>query len=138
MTDKLIRTGIIATAVVAIVFMVYLTLQETKVAFASAPSGLPATETIATTTLVGPQQNIQLFAKSGTCSSRVVTTVGSGIMLIFADPSGGDVSSTTLSGQKGFLQAASTTVAYDSGIYGCGRVFGYGFSSTTINLMETQ
>ncbi len=105
--------------------------------FGSATPGLPAVYGIATTTLVGPQQIFQIFASSQ-CTARVVSTAGSAITLIFFDPSGGDISSTTISGSKGIWQGSSTTVAYDSGIYGCGRVFAYSFASSSLNLIETR
>jgi hypothetical protein len=99
-------------------------------------SGISATQSIATTTAVGPQQNIQIYAKNPSCSSRVISTRASNIMIIFGDPVNNDISSTTLSGIIGFYQAASTTIAYDAEIYGCGRWFGYSFSSSTITRAE--
>lgn len=104
---------------------------------ASAPSGLPATLTVATTTTVGPQQNITVFA-AGECAARIVSTKAQGIMLLFADPTNGDISSTTLSGAVGHWQAGSTTIAYDSGLYGCGRMIGYAGASTTITVSTTR
>ena len=107
-----------------------------KNAYGSAPSGLATSQEVATTTTVGPQQNITLFAALQGCNSRVIGTVSQPIMILFADPTNGDLSSTTLSGSKGFWQSASTTVAYDSGIYGCGRVIGYAYASTTVTRAE--
>ena len=43
-------------------------------------------------------------------------------MLAFGEAGDFTVASTTISGSIGLLQSASTTVAYDAGIYGCGRV----------------
>lgn len=54
------------------------------------------------------------FATSSTCTSRIVTTKTAPILLGFMD-------SATATQQYGHLQAASTTVQYDSEIYGCGR-----------------
>lgn len=104
---------------------------------ASAPSGLPSRLAVATTTTVGPQYRTQLFASNPTCAARVVSTVANPIMLIFGDPVNGDLASTTVSALKGHVQAASTTVAYDSGLYGCGAVYAYGYAaSTTITTSE--
>lgn len=102
----------------------------------SAPSGLPANQAIATTTAIGPQENKTIFSAHSNCSSRVVRTQGQAIVLIFGDPSNGDISSSTLKSVVGFTQAASTTQAYDSGIYGCGRMMGFAESSTTITVAE--
>lgn len=131
-STKSILSG--AAVLILLAVMYLLGASATRVG-AVAPSAVSVA--IATTTGVGPQLNMQLFSASN-CGSRVITTVASPIMILFADPSNGDVSSTTLSALKGHLQAASTTIAYDSGIYGCGRVFAFGFASTTITTTETR
>jgi hypothetical protein len=131
---KSLSYGIVIALVLAIVYL--FGASATRVG-ASAPTGLMTTVAVATTTAVGPQQNIQIFAASN-CNSRVISTVGSAVMITFADPSNGDVSSTTLSGVKGSVQAASTTVVYDSGLYGCDRWFAYAFASTTITTVSTR
>lgn len=51
------------------------------------------------------------------CASRIISTRGNNIMLVFGDSN--EVSSSTLSSVVGFIQAASTTVVYDSALYGC-------------------
>lgn len=86
----------------------------------------------ATTTTVGPDTNVTLFADqvSATCHSRIVTTRGSAIVISFDDVTG--YGSTTMALTDGHIQASSTTVAYDSGTYGCGRMTALGWSSTTI------
>lgn len=113
-------------------------LSITNISFAAAPSGLPSTQTMATSTQVGPQANVTIDPASANCASRIVGTQAQPIMLIFADPTNGDISSTTLSQSRGFIQAASTTVAYDAGIYGCGRMVGYAAASTTITIVENK
>ena len=104
---------------------------------AAAPGGVPATQLVATTTTVGPQQKITVFSMNNTCAARIVRTQGVGIFLVFADPTNGDLASTTLNTTAGFFQSASTTVAYDAGLYGCGRMVGYAEASTTITVSET-
>jgi hypothetical protein len=98
---------------------------------ASAPSGLPAT--VATTSnptvTATPGRN---FATS-TCATRIITTSASPIMITFSDFQG-DVPT----GSFGHLQAASTTVAYDSGQYGCNAVRIYSFTSQSVTLTETR
>lgn len=93
---------------------------------------------IATTTAVGPQDGEDtIFSSNETCNARVVTTQGtSAVMLSFGDKTNGDFSSTTLAGTIGHLQAASTTVSYDAGIYGCGRWTAYAWASSTLTVSE--
>lgn len=107
-------------------------------ALGEAFTGTAAYLQIATTTAVGPQDGEDtIFAANDTCKARVVTTRGdSAIMLSFGDKTNGDFSSTTLSAGIGHLQAASTTVVYDSGLYGCGRWTAYAWVSSTISVSE--
>ena len=105
--------------------------------FASAPSGLPSTVATTSQILVGPGVGMEkiLFATSTNCASRIISSVVSPLMLQFTLAFG----STTLpNGTSGHLQAASTTIAYDSGLYGCNAVVAYAFSSTTISISETR
>lgn len=104
----------------------------------SAFTGTRAFLQTATTTAVGPQDGEDtIFASNETCNARVVTTRGdSAIMLSFGDKTNGDFSSTTLSGTVGHLQLASTTVVYDSGLYGCGRWTVYAWASSTLTVSE--
>ncbi len=114
----------------------------THQAKASAPSGLSSTLATSSTVLVGPSvfsvasSTSQLFVSSTSCSSRVISTYGKDITLWFSNS---PISSTTLNSSlaTGVLQLASTTVAYDSGVYGCGYVSAYGYvSSTTLTIQE--
>ena len=93
----------------------------------------PSSVSVATTSnpTVGPLA-LTLFATT-TCSSRVITTAASAVMLTFSDYAG-----QTPTGSFGHLQGASTTVSYDSGTYGCGLFKAYAFSSTTITVTETR
>lgn len=92
---------------------------------------LPAT--IATTSNpVISTSGITLFATSS-CVARIVTTYASPIMLTFSDYAGQTPTATF-----GHLQPASTTVAYDSGQYGCGLVKAYGFVSSAITVSESR
>lgn len=96
--------------------------------------GFPSHIQSATTTAVGPDEVVTLFADepNATCHSRVITTAGSDIMISFDDVTG--FGSTSLSSVVGHLQGASTTVSYDSGDYGCGLMTAYGVSSSTITI----
>ena len=127
MSDTLKAASLLAITFLTISVII---LFGMKNANASAPSGLPATvsttsqETLSTTAL-------QLFATS-TCSARIISTSGQPIMLTFSDKQG-----SVPTGSFGLIQAASTTVVYDSGQYGCGSVRGYSFGSQLLTLVET-
>ena len=73
-----------------------------------------------------------VFATS-TCAARVVTSAASALMLTFSDAKGFGPT-----GSQGIIQAASTTAVYDGGLYGCGAVRIYSFSTSSITVMETQ
>lgn len=110
---------------------VFASFGRTEPVLASAPSGLPAT--VATTSPAAVSTTvIPLFATSS-CSSRIITTYVSPVMLTFSDYAG-----QVPTGTFGHLQAASTTVAYDSGLYGCGLVKAYSFAAQTITTTETR
>ena len=137
---KNMKTEKITLAVIVIIigFLVYGLFKskpESK-PLGQAPSGLNSLLAVATTTAVGPQQNKTIFSSNSQCTGRVIGTAGQAIMLAFGDPTNGDISSTTLTSMVGFTQGASTTVAYDSGVYGCGRWSAYGIASSTITTTE--
>jgi len=103
----------------------------------SAPSGLPASQRIATTTVVGPDFATTIFASKASCASRVVSTTdgtNQEILIVFGTPTNGDIATPTAI--VGHAQTGSTTVAYDSGIYGCGAWKGYATASTTLLVSE--
>lgn len=139
MTDKkLIKFVGIGMAMFATLFAFFL-FQEARPAFASAPSGLNATVATTSPLTIGPTDaiNVPLFGATTTtnngCAARVVTTTATPIMLEFTISA-----STTASGTVGHLQAASTTVVYDGGQYGCGLWTAYAFGTTTITVTETK
>lgn len=108
---------------------------------ATAPAGLNAQVSTSTQVTVGPQANTAMpFGTLGAgesrwqCAARVISTGQQAIMISFAS-----ISSTTLSTTNGFWQPASTTVAYDGGIYGCDYMTIRGLTaSSSINVMETH
>lgn len=89
-----------------------------QLAGASAPSGLQAT--VATSSYQGVSGTQAVLFATSSCSARIVSTASTSIMLTFRDQ---DIPTAFY----GHFQAASTTVAYDSGQYGCAgwRVFGF-------------
>jgi hypothetical protein len=111
---------------VAILLFVFIILQfmPRQGSLGSAPSGLQGT--LATSSIMSVATTAtQLFATS-TCSARIISTAGKAIMLTFSDYANQSPLSTF-----GHIQPASTTVAYDSGLYGCGLVKAYSFDNAT-------
>ncbi len=98
---------------------------------ASAPAGIPASVATTSPAIVGTTAST-IFATS-TCTARIISTQASPIMLTFGDNQG-----ATPTGGYGNWQAASTTVAYDSGLYGCGAVKAYSYTASTLTLTETR
>lgn len=129
MTDKFIKFAEIGIVLIIVLlggvgFSHILATHSTQtVTYGSAPSGLAATQRVATTTSVGPGNATKVFNSSPNCAARLIRTQGTDIYILFADPTNGDLASTTLSGVASFTQAASTTVSYDGALYGCGAVY---------------
>lgn len=133
--------SVLALALALFTLAAVLLLKPLDSALGGAFTGTSAQLQFATTTAVGPQDGDDtIFTSNDTCKARVVTTRGdSAITLNFGDPGTdriGNISSTTLSATVGHLQLASTTVVYDSGLYGCGRVSAYSYASQTITISE--
>lgn len=100
---------------------------------------VPAALSVATTTAVGPQEVIEIFGASANCSSRIISTTdgtGAAIQVLFGDGVTGDLQNSDVDEVTGHLQAASTTVVYDAGLYGCGTWGVYGAASSTLLLTE--
>lgn len=130
-----IQLGLGIASILAIGLLVFGIMSfQAKTVKAGAPSGLPATMATTSSVIVGPGNAMTLFATSTACATRVISTVAQPIMLTFTDNAG-----QSPTGIFGHLQAASTTVDYDSGLYGCGLVKAYGFvASTTITISESR
>ncbi len=107
-------------------------------AYGSAFTGQASYLQTATTTTVGnqavPATTIASAQTDGSCKARVITTNGIGVYLSFGDTTG--FGSTTLANAVGHWQPASTTVSYDSGIYGCGRLTGWATASTSLTVSQ--
>lgn len=102
-------------------------------------TGSAAKQSVATTTVVGPQSKVTIFSDTVGCTARTIALsdgTGVGIRFLTGDPAGGNLSSTTLTGVVGLNQAGSTTVTYDSGLNGCGRWVAVASASTTVTLVE--
>lgn len=92
---------------------------------------LPAT--VATTSNPTVNTTASLVFATSTCGARIISTTASPIMITFSDNQG-----SVPTGTFGMLQAASTTVNYDNGQYGCAAVRVYSFVSGPITVMESR
>lgn len=128
--NKTLSIPVLILGLLALSVFAYFTVMP-RLAIGSAPSGLQATIATSSNPTVGTTA-LLVFATS-TCSTRIVSTYASPVMMYFSDITGQRPSPTA-----GHLQAASTTVAYDSGLYGCGAVYMYGFVSTAITVSEAR
>lgn len=82
------------------------------------------------TIVVGPQQTVTIFAeRTAGCTSRVITTSSQALFITFDDNLGPN-------SIESHQQATSTTVAYDSAIYGCRAVRARSVASSTIYKSE--
>lgn len=105
--------GIIAAALL-ILLVGWYALNSIPKANTAAPQGALAEHGTSTLIKLETDGDRVLFASS-TCVARIVTTSTSSIRIKFSDHA-----DFTLGTNIGHFQGASTTVSYDSGIYGCG------------------
>lgn len=113
--------------------VVFIALQS-NLAIGESFTGTATNVVSATSTAVGPDTVVTLFAINGSCDTRIITTNNDAIHLSFRTITGFAPTSVV-----GHYQAASTTVAYDSGLYGCGLVTALGLTASgTVTISETQ
>ncbi len=117
------------TMIILVIFLAYILGVGQSPAFGSAPSGLPATFATSTITSIAANTADYNIAATSTCAARIIT-VGAGALLSFNGVP------PTLAG--GVWQAASTTVVYDSGQFGCGAVGIISTTAQTISIIETR
>lgn len=120
-----------STLFISFVFVLGLFIYFSQPVHGSAPAGLPAT--VATSSNLTVSATALSALATSTCAARIVTTGAAAVMLTFSDYAG-----QTPTGLYGHLQAASTTVAYDSGLYGCGLMKVYSFATQQITVSETR
>lgn len=82
-----------------------------KESLGAAPSGLMASVGTSSTIGVGSSTVVTIFETRNGCAARIITTRSQPINI--------SVGSTSPTNNIGMYQAASTTVAYDGGLYGC-------------------
>ena|SRR3990167_3975518 len=127
--NKLEKVGLVLLGVALMGLLTWWAFSILPV-FGSAPSGLPASNASSSPIAVAAGTVTTPVATSTTCAARVVATASTTIMVQV----GGDGPTAS----AGYFQAASTTVIYDGGIYGCGALKVFPFSTGAITVMETQ
>lgn len=130
--NTLTKTLVSVVAIAAITVIAVLG-QVAFTAFGAAPSGLPATVGTSTTRHLAAATPTLVFPTSTNCAARVITTASSTVMISFSDKQ-----SLVPSPTAGHFQTGSTTVAYDSGIYGCDAVRIYSFTAQQITIQESR
>lgn len=126
LSEILLAVGVLSLGA-AMLLIVFLGAPSAK---GAAPSGLPAS--IASSSLQTVTTSARLlFATSTSCAARIITTKGTAINLTFSDKTGIRPGATA-----GAVQAASTTVAYDGGLYGCDAVYAYSYASQVLDVYE--
>lgn len=127
MKDKLS----IALVLVCIVITASFIVSYASRADASAPSGLSATAS--TSPYVLPSRTATTLIGTTTCAARVVSTTDKQVMLTFTD-----ALNESPTGTYGHMQLASTTVVYDGGQYGCGKVKVWADAATNITFTDSR
>lgn len=120
--------------VMAIVLCLSINKQVEAPKSGSAHPGLAASVATTSNPTVTTSPSLAVATTTGgNCSARIITTYAQPIMITFSDVQG-----KVPSGTFGHYQPASTTVAYDSGLYGCDAVRIYSFASQAITVSETR
>lgn len=126
----LTNLSIAALAIVAVLYASFL-FANPFTAGAEDATQIPAV--VATTSVAGVTTSASTIFATSSCTGRVISTRESAIMLTFSDNQG-----QVPTGLYGHVQAASTTVAYDAGTYGCGAFKAFSFTAQNLTLMETR
>lgn len=121
--------GALAAAILAVLVVAF---SSTNERFGEAPSGIAATFATSSAYVAGTTEN-RLFATTTACTARLVTTTSQGVMITFSEKNA-IVPTATI----GHWQAASTSINYDAGVYGCDswRVFGGGGGNSNLTVAE--
>ena len=141
MTKK-IELGWQIIAVLAIGVLAFWVASTFRTTYGSAPSGLSAAYSTSSTLAIGPNYVQVLTVAQSNCAARVVSTAATAIRLGFGGESATSTATSTsvVSSGTGVLQAASTTVTYDGGLYGCGflAATGVDLTTSTVNVLTTH
>ena len=97
--------------------------------FGSAPAGIIARVATSSPYVIG--STASTITATTSCIARVITTKTQPILLTFSD-------AYTPSSTYGHIQTASSTVAYDAEVYGCGLMRVQGMAADTITVTEIR
>lgn len=132
MNQTFIRYAAVFALIGAAVVSVFLSYHTPQVLASSIP-GIEAS--MATSTAYNLSANtVTSVAATSSCAARIVSSGASAINLQFGDQSGSTLTGSVFTA----TQNASTTVAYDSGQYGCGLVRAYAYAASKIIISETR
>ena len=134
MKSVTISISILAVAIVCLALV--LLVKPFNNTFGAAFTGSPSFIQSATTTTITGGVGRTLFASTPDCKARVVTTTNAGVWFTLGTQTNGNLSSSTLNQNLGHYQATNTTAIYDSGLVGCGLLFGTSSLTTTLTLSE--
>ncbi len=76
---------------------------------------------------------VNVLVATSTCSSITITTQGGYLELTFSDYAGQTPGATF-----GIYQAASTSVTYDGGLFGCGLIKAYSSAAQVVTVLRTN
>lgn len=116
---------------VLIILVMWYAYNSIPKAVGSAPAGYVAKIGSSSLARIASQTSTQLYATS-TCASRIIGQASSSLRAVFQD------NAVFPSGTFGHIHSGSTSVAYDSGIYGCGlwRIYNPSDSEVTFTITE--
>ena len=131
--------------IIAILAIILAALTGNQVAnLGGSPGNLASDVATSSTVSTGDKSVNVLFATStqgGLCASRTISTQANAILIQFSPGVGeGPHGTTSLQNGFGHPQAASSTVNYDSAVYGCGAwiVMSSGVGTTTLTITENK
>lgn len=126
-----LQNTLIAASSVLILLAALIVLSAPYKAGATDATVIPAK--VATTSPAAVSATASTVFATSTCTSRVISTQAVPIMVTYSDNQGRTPSATL-----GHFQAASTTVVYDAGLYGCDAFKVYSFGAQTITVTEAR
>ena len=124
------RSTIYLIAALIALFAVFLLISPKTPALGAANE---VQATVATTSNDVLGTTASLIYATSTCGARIISTGTSAIMLTFSDAQG-----AVPTGVNGIWQAASTTVSYSNGTYGCSAVRAFSYTTATTTVVETK
>ena len=136
--EKTLQNKLEIVILVALAGLVVFAFWKSQPVQGAATSGSQTTYATSSTLQVGPNYVQVLSIAFENCTSRTISTGPTAIRLSFGGISATSTATSTaqINSDVGLWQSASTTVAYDGGLYGCGfvGVIGQNTSTSTVTL----